>query len=98
VTVLTEPGELPSALSDPALTDRLARSSPAVFLDYDGVLSPIVERPEDAVLDAATRRALVRLATAVPSPSSRAGTCTMSVRRHERRHAVSRGRQSSDPS
>lgn len=66
MTVVTDPGKLPSALSDPALTDRLARSAPAVFLDYDGVLSPIVERPEDAVLDAATRRALVRLADRCP--------------------------------
>jgi len=34
----------------------------AVFLDYDGTLTPIVERPEDAVLDAATREAVRRLA------------------------------------
>jgi trehalose-phosphatase len=34
----------------------------AVFLDYDGTLTPIVERPEDAVLDAGTRDALRRLA------------------------------------
>lgn len=58
--------DLPSALSDPALADRLANNAVAVFLDYDGVLSPIVERPEDAVLDPTTRRALVRLAARVP--------------------------------
>jgi len=34
----------------------------AFFLDYDGTLTPIVERPEDAVLDAATREALRKLA------------------------------------
>ncbi|MGH8721137.1 MAG: trehalose-phosphatase, partial [Burkholderiales bacterium] len=30
----------------------------AVFLDYDGTLTPIVERPEDAVLAAQTRAVL----------------------------------------
>ncbi|MDH5210670.1 MAG: trehalose-phosphatase [Betaproteobacteria bacterium] len=40
-----------------------ARGRPlAVFLDYDGTLTPIVERPEDAVLDEATRGVLRRLA------------------------------------
>ncbi|MEO8718741.1 MAG: trehalose-phosphatase [Burkholderiales bacterium] len=34
----------------------------AIFLDYDGTLTPIVERPEDAVLDAAMRSVLRRLA------------------------------------
>jgi alpha,alpha-trehalase len=33
-----------------------------VFLDYDGTLTPIVERPEDAVLDPAMRRRLERVA------------------------------------
>ncbi len=38
--------ELPSALSDgEALNERLAGRHPAVFLDYDGTLTPIVERP-----------------------------------------------------
>jgi trehalose 6-phosphate phosphatase len=35
---------------------------PAVFLDYDGTLTPIVERPEDALLPEATRATLERLA------------------------------------
>jgi trehalose-phosphatase len=34
----------------------------ALFLDYDGTLAPIVERPEDAVLDDETRAVLRRLA------------------------------------
>lgn len=34
----------------------------AVFLDYDGTLTPIVERPEDAVLSDATRGVLRKLA------------------------------------
>jgi trehalose-phosphatase len=38
----------------------------ALFLDYDGTLSPIVERPEDAVLDPKTREVLQRLARRYP--------------------------------
>ncbi|MFP4476457.1 MAG: trehalose-phosphatase [Desulfatibacillaceae bacterium] len=37
-------------------------SCPAVFLDFDGTLSPIVDRPEDAVLSPDMRRAMERLA------------------------------------
>ncbi|UCD70051.1 MAG: trehalose-phosphatase [Betaproteobacteria bacterium] len=36
---------------------------PAVFLDYDGTLTPIVSRPQDAVLSNAMRATLQRLAT-----------------------------------
>lgn len=43
--------DLPHALDDDGqLARRLAGHRPAVFLDYDGVLTPIVERPEDAVM------------------------------------------------
>ena len=35
---------------------------PVVFLDYDGTLTPIVERPEDAQLDAEVRQTLKELA------------------------------------
>ena len=35
-----------------------ARPRAAVFLDYDGTITPIVERPEDAVLDARTLESL----------------------------------------
>jgi len=38
----------------------------AVFLDYDGTLSPIVENPEDAVLGDGMRAALSRLAARMP--------------------------------
>ena len=38
----------------------------AVFLDYDGTLTPIVERPEDAALDPKTREVLERLARRYP--------------------------------
>lgn len=38
----------------------------AVFLDYDGTLTPIVERPEDAVLPEATREVVARLAGLCP--------------------------------
>jgi len=37
-----------------------------VFLDYDGVLSPIVERPEDAVITPEMREVVARLATRCP--------------------------------
>jgi trehalose-phosphatase len=38
----------------------------ALFLDYDGTLTPIVERPEDAVLDPKSREVLQRLARRQP--------------------------------
>jgi alpha,alpha-trehalase len=37
-----------------------------VSLDYDGTLTPIVERPEDALLPAETRAAIERLAALAP--------------------------------
>jgi trehalose-phosphatase len=43
------------------LADEPARA--ALFLDVDGVLAPIVERPEDARVPAETQRELERLAT-----------------------------------
>jgi trehalose 6-phosphate phosphatase len=43
--------DLQSALTDDeALNERLAGRHTAVFLDYDGTLTPIVDRPQDAVL------------------------------------------------
>ena len=58
---------LPHALRDhdrfvAALGDR----RPAVFLDYDGVLTPIVERPEDAVMAPDMRDVVAALATRCP--------------------------------
>ena len=54
--------ELPSALGDSGLRERVAAGPIAVFCDYDGTLTPIVSRPELAVLSEATRRVLARLA------------------------------------
>lgn len=54
---------LPDALVHyDAIAARLKDQRPVVFLDYDGTLTPIVERPELAVLDAEMRQTLRRLA------------------------------------
>ncbi|HEX2164317.1 MAG TPA: trehalose-phosphatase [Thermoanaerobaculia bacterium] len=58
---------LPSALAHwPELARRLAGRRPVVFLDFDGTLAPIVERPEEAGMPEPTRRAVERLAARVP--------------------------------
>jgi trehalose 6-phosphate phosphatase len=54
--------ELPDALGDPDLRRRLAASQIALFLDYDGTLTPIVARPELAVLADNMRAELERVA------------------------------------
>ncbi|MEH6387230.1 MULTISPECIES: trehalose-phosphatase [Pseudomonas] len=54
---------LPDALAKFSdIAKRLERAKPAIFLDYDGTLTPIVDRPELAVLSDATRATLVQLA------------------------------------
>lgn len=54
---------LPHALRDRDQFDAaLAGRRPAVFLDYDGVLTPIVDRPEDARMSPAMRRVVSELA------------------------------------
>ncbi len=45
---------------------RLAGRRPAIFLDYDGTLSPIALRPDLATLPEATREVLRRLAERFP--------------------------------
>ncbi len=59
--------DLPDAL---ARFDDLARlfseKKPALFLDYDGTLTPIVSRPELAVLDEAMRASLSELMEVLP--------------------------------
>jgi alpha,alpha-trehalase len=57
---------LPSALAGGGLGEILDGRSPALFLDYDGTLTPIVDRPEDALLSPATRDALAALARLCP--------------------------------
>lgn len=54
--------DLPGALDDPELLRRLSARSVALFLDYDGTLTPIVARPELAVLADDMRAALERVA------------------------------------
>src|SRR6266700_3315705 len=49
-----------------ALARRFAGKRPAVFLDYDGTLTPIRDRPEDAVISDSMREAVRRLAERVP--------------------------------
>jgi trehalose 6-phosphate phosphatase len=56
--------ELPSALERlDDLLSRLGERRLALFLDYDGTLTPIVSRPELAVLPDATREVLRRLSS-----------------------------------
>jgi trehalose 6-phosphate phosphatase len=55
--------DLPHALDRlDALNRRIAGNEPAVFLDYDGTLTPIVDRPEDAVISESMREAVRALA------------------------------------
>jgi trehalose 6-phosphate phosphatase len=58
-------GDLPHALED-GLSRRLAGKTPAVFLDYDGTLTPIVDRPEDALISESMRAAVRGLAERCP--------------------------------
>ena len=59
---------LPSALVRSESLDHLLMSGrPAVFLDYDGTLTPIVSRPELATLSEPTRDVLRHLARVCPT-------------------------------
>ncbi|HLU68527.1 MAG TPA: trehalose-phosphatase [Kofleriaceae bacterium] len=51
----------------PEIAGELRGRSLVVFLDYDGTLVPIAPRPEQAVLDDATREVLRRLSRAWPT-------------------------------
>ena len=58
---------LPSALAHlDAIERQIAHRRPAVFLDYDGTLTPIVLRPEDAHLSESMRAVLRELASRWP--------------------------------
>ena len=60
-------GDLPNALTSAEdLEERLEGGVPAVFLDYDGTLTPIVDRPEDAVISDSMRKAVEELAERCP--------------------------------
>jgi trehalose-phosphatase len=58
--------DLPDALMDHDLSRRTAGRSLAVFCDYDGTLTPIVDRPEDARIDPEMLATLERLAETTP--------------------------------
>lgn len=60
-------GDLPDALENAGdLEGRLEGKRPAVFLDYDGTLTPIVDRPEDAIISDSMREAVEGLAERCP--------------------------------
>lgn len=59
--------ELPNAIvRGDELARRLAGKIPAIFLDYDGTLTPIVDRPEDALISSAMRETVRELALRCP--------------------------------
>ncbi|HVL97987.1 MAG TPA: trehalose-phosphatase [Egibacteraceae bacterium] len=59
--------DLPSAVErSEELAARLAGKTAAVFLDYDGTLTPIVEDAREATLAEATREAIRNLAAVAP--------------------------------
>jgi trehalose-phosphatase len=59
-----DPKELPSAFTD--IPDLINGKKPAVFLDYDGCLSPIVKDPDKAVMTDEMRNTLKQLADVCP--------------------------------
>jgi trehalose 6-phosphate phosphatase len=66
-TSLEQPSTSPSALDHfDAIRRHLGLRRPAVFLDFDGTLAPIVEHPEQAALDPAARATVERLAALCP--------------------------------
>jgi alpha,alpha-trehalase len=67
VAGLRTTGALPSALERMEEIERRLRGRrPAVFLDYDGTLTPIVQRPEDARISKEMRQAVEALAARCP--------------------------------
>ncbi|BCA79931.1 trehalose-phosphatase [Desulfuromonas sp. AOP6] len=59
--------ERPSALGSFAeLVNRLGAKQPVVFLDYDGTLTPIVDRPEEAKITEEMRQTVRELARLCP--------------------------------
>jgi trehalose 6-phosphate phosphatase len=66
--------DLPNALHREGLARRIGDARPAVFLDYDGTLTPIVDRPQDAVISERMREAVLAWPPAAPSASSAGAT------------------------
>lgn len=66
---MTTPGsEIPLAMASlPELRSRLGGRRLALFLDYDGTLTPIIQRPELAFLSQEARDAVRRVAARVPT-------------------------------
>lgn len=65
--VSTSIADLPSALErTEELAGRIRERTPAVFLDYDGTLTPIVDDPGEALLPPETREAVERLSRLCP--------------------------------
>jgi trehalose 6-phosphate phosphatase len=59
--------DLPNALENADDLERRTEGKlPAVFLDYDGTLTPIVDRPEDAIISESMREAVRGLAERCP--------------------------------
>jgi len=59
--------DLPSAMdSKDAILRSIGEAIPVLFLDYDGTLTPIVERPEDALMSASMREVVRRLVGVSP--------------------------------
>lgn len=66
IDIAANPGGAAQRLEPEAiepLSRRIGAKQPAWFLDFDGTLTPIVDRPEDAVLSAPMREILRRIAT-----------------------------------
>ncbi len=62
----TRIADLPDATVDYDLTRQVSGKDVVVFTDYDGVLTPIVAHPDQAVLSDEMRAALTSLAATVP--------------------------------
>ncbi len=61
-------GDIPSAIEDfDALLQAINGRVPAIFLDYDGTLTPIVERPELAIMSDHARGVVDALARKRPT-------------------------------
>ncbi|HXV59104.1 MAG TPA: trehalose-phosphatase, partial [Vicinamibacteria bacterium] len=63
IDIVVRMDELPMALESlPTLRERMEDRQAVVFVDYDGTLSPIVSRPEQALLSESMRAAMKELA------------------------------------